>query len=350
MNVMAINNMMPQAFALFKCPHENVFTRIEQFSKPRTFQTLEDIPTTGGYLIAPFVCSEECPILFIEPDATSVSEIEPTADVNDIGFVDDALEERKAYSKAFKSVSEMFDNKVIKKLVLSRRLNCKLSSNLDAEKLFLRACTLRPNNFVALWHTPVSGTWLVATPEPLLERTNSVWHTVALAGTLPWNDNIDVLWDNKNKEEQVLVKDFIATTLKPVTENMDISPTYSLRSGNIQHLCNDITFTLKDNVNLCQVLQTLHPTPAVCGLPREKSKSAILEIEPTSRFYYAGFSGPYLLEEQTMLYVSLRCMQLNANMATLYAGGGIMPESKENEEWEETVRKMATMRQLIKRN
>lgn len=131
---------------------------------------------------------------------------------------------------------------------------------------------------------------------------------------------------------------------------MDISPTYSLRSGNIQHLCNDITFTLKDNVNLCQVLQTLHPTPAVCGLPREKSKSAILEIEPTSRFYYAGFSGPYLLEEQTMLYVSLRCMQLNANMATLYAGGGIMPESKENEEWEETVRKMATMRQLIKRN
>lgn len=55
--------------------------------------------------------------------------------------------------------------------------------------------------------------------------------------------------------------------------------------------------------------------------------------------YYAGFSGPYLLEEQTMLYVSLRCMQLNANMATLYAGGGIMPESKENEEWEETVRK-----------
>ena len=156
--------MMPQAFALFKCPHENVFTRIEQFSKPRTFQTLEDIPTTGGYLIAPFVCSEECPILFIEPDTTSVSEIKPTADVSDIGFVDDALEERKAYSKAFKSVSEMFDNKAIKKLVLSRRLNCKLSSTLDAEKLFLRACTLRPNNFVALWHTPVSGTWLVATP------------------------------------------------------------------------------------------------------------------------------------------------------------------------------------------
>ena len=85
-------------------------------------------------------------------------------------------------------------------------------------------------------------------------------------------------------------------------------------------------------------------TPNSCGV------WTATRIEPTSRFYYAGFSGPYLLEEQTMLYVSLRCMQLNANMATLYAGGGIMPESKENEEWEETVRKMATMRQLIKRN
>ena len=93
MNVMAINNMTPQAFALFKCPHENVYRRVEQFSEPRTFQKLEDIPTTGGFLIAPFVCSEECPILFIEPDATSVSEIEPTASVSDVDFVDNESKE-----------------------------------------------------------------------------------------------------------------------------------------------------------------------------------------------------------------------------------------------------------------
>ena len=349
MNVMVTNNMGPRAYALFKCPHESIFRRIEQFSKPKTYHKLEDIPTTGGYLIAPFVCSEDCPILFIEPDATSVSEVKPTAFVCDNGFVNNELEERETYSSAFKLVSKMLKDKEVKKLVLSRRLCCKLSSSIDAEKLFLRACTLRPSNFVSLWYTPASGTWLVASPEPLLERVNSVWHSVALAGTLPWIDNGNVSWNHKNKEEQALVKDFIVTTLMPVTDDMNISPTYSLRSGNIQHLCNDITFTLKSDVKPCQILQALHPTPAVCGLPREKSKKAILAIEPTSRLYYAGFSGPYLLQEQTVLYVSLRCMQLGANSATLYAGGGIMPESEENEEWKETVRKMATMMQLIKR-
>ena len=91
----------------------------------------------------------------------------------------------------------------------------------------------------------------------------------------------------------------------------------------------------------------LHPTPAVCGLPREEARQAILHDEPSPRRYYAGFSGPLHLQGETHLYVSLRCMEFTPHTATLYAGGGLMPESQETDEWEETRRKMQTMWQLL---
>ena len=95
------------------------------------------------------------------------------------------------------------------------------------------------------------------------------------------------------------------------------------------------------------LLLRLHPTPAVCGLPRAAAQRAILTDEASPRRYYAGFSGPLGIEGETRLYVSLRCMEFTPSLATLYAGGGIMPESVEQEEWEETQRKLQTMLRLL---
>ena len=69
----------------------------------------------------------------------------------------------------------------------------------------------------------------------------------------------------------------------------------------------------------------------------------ILEAESTPRRYYSGFCGPLGLHGETALYVSLRCMSFTRSSATLYAGGGILPESRLEEEWEETRRKLLTM-------
>ena len=78
-------------------------------------------------------------------------------------------------------------------------------------------------------------------------------------------------------------------------------------------------------------------------MPREAALDVIEEAESQPRRYYAGFNGPLDLHGETRLYVSLRCMEFTPHTATLYAGGGIMPESREEEEWEETCRKMQPM-------
>lgn len=131
--------------------------------------------------------------------------------------------------------------------------------------------------------------------------------------------------------------------MQGLATDVQLSATYSRRAGNIQHLCTDFSFTLPDPDDVCKLLLRLHPTPAVCGVPRETALAAIAADEDSSRRYYAGFSGPLGLQGETRLYVSLRCMAFDQTEATLYAGGGIMPGSKLADEWEETCRKMQTM-------
>lgn len=209
-----------------------------------------------------------------------------------------------------------------------------------------------PQSYVTLWYTPHTGLWLAATPETLLRRSSSspLWHTMALAGTCEWKGSLPALnaWSKKNIEEHQYVVDFITKRLTPFAEgSIAKSPCHPTRAGNVVHLHTDISFRPKAALSIGSLLQSLHPTPAVCGTPTESAKRRILTSETTPRKYYAGFSGPININGQTALFVSLRCMEISEGQATLYAGGGILKESKMEEEWQETCRKLHAMQQLF---
>jgi isochorismate synthase len=121
-----------------------------------------------------------------------------------------------------------------------------------------------------------------------------------------------------------------------------------VRAANLVHLRSDFTFTLYNNARVGDVLQLLHPTPAVCGLPKKEAYGFILDNEHTPRLYYSGFMGPLNLSSVTHLYVSLRCMQITNSLYRLYAGGGLLKDSVEEQEWMETEAKMETMRRVLK--
>jgi isochorismate synthase len=95
------------------------------------------------------------------------------------------------------------------------------------------------------------------------------------------------------------------------------------------------------------LLQALHPTPAVCGLPKQETFRFITAHEHVSRQYYSGFMGPLGIAHSTHLYVSLRCMQIHGNEHHLYAGGGLLKDSVEQQEWLETEAKMQTMKKIL---
>ena len=91
----------------------------------------------------------------------------------------------------------------------------------------------------------------------------------------------------------------------------------------------------------------LHPTPAVCGLPKNLADDFIRLKEKHERKYYTGYLGPWKLNQQVDLFVNLRCMEVTDDEFILYAGGGITAHSIPEKEWEETNQKAATLLAVI---
>ena len=140
---------------------------------------------------------------------------------------------------------------------------------------------------------------------------------------------------------------YITQCLAHLADNIEETPPYTQRAGGLVHLRSDFAFTLKPAYGLGDLVQMLHPTPAICGLPKAEAWRFISANEPHRRLYYSGFCGPVTANGGTKLYVSLRCMQLWPNKACLYAGGGLLKDSTEEQEWEETRAKMETMLGLM---
>lgn len=182
-----------------------------------------------------------------------------------------------------------------------------------------------------------------ATPESLLAIQDKTVFTMSLAGTkLP-----EASWTEKEFEEQQLVTDTILTVLKQNNcLNIRSEGPTTINAGKIQHLQTSIHAELAEKADWTNLVNHLHPTPAVCGIPTQAAKNAIQTIESHQRQFYTGFLGIITPQSKT-LYVNLRCMQYFKNEALLYIGGGITSASSEEAEWAETERKSQTLADAI---
>lgn len=331
---------MTQGFALYRLPYARDYKRVA--GAVRTFPSLQALSSQQGFVIAPFAATAERPILLIEPDGNTAAS--DAVELPSIGTIpnDDG---RENYHIDFLIFHAHLKNGDFQKLVLSRSTILPKTSADDPMTLFHRACQLYPRMFVALVYTPQSGMWLTATPETLLSGIDGRWQTMALAGTMPWSD--EVLWSDKNLQEQRYVATYITRQLEHFTSDFTEDGPYTARAGHLAHLRSDFRFTLLDSARMGDLLYALHPTPAVCGLPKHKAFSFILRNEHHERTYYSGLMGPLALNGKTHLFVTLRCMQLFADAYKLYAGGGLLCDSKEEQEWQETETKMDTMRRVV---
>ena len=237
-------------------------------------------------------------------------------------------------------------NGEFKKVVLSRKETLDIV-DFDLFAAFEKLVHLYPTAFVYCFYHPKIGTWIGATPEQLLKAKETEFETIALAGTQKDTGNNAVVWPKKEQEEQQFVTDYIVDKLKNVASNVLVSKPYSLKAGSIWHIKTDISGTLNSDSSLKEVIQLLHPTPAVCGFPKERSKAFILENENYDRTFYTGFLGELNMEDRTDLFVNLRCMEIGDSHAHLFMGCGITKDSIPEKEWEESSNKSATMKKIL---
>lgn len=356
------------AFALYRLPYAKEYVRmIQHDGEVEELHTYTELNGKNGFVMAPFSVSANEPILLMHPDETSThdinTEIEGTGNrVDETSSHEDEVtrrRERERYAIDFANFHTQVENGTFRKVVLARCKQLRKTDIENAELLFLRACKLYPRMFVSLVSMPRCGTWLMATPEILLEGNGNEWHTMALAGTMKLRDDqMDfdipfgdvsktIIWSAKDIEEQRFVATYINETIEKFTYDYSEKGPYTCRAGSLVHLRSDFTFMLRENSRLGSFLNQLHPTPAVCGLPKEDVRRFILKNECSSRRYYSGFSGILNPHGETHLYVSLRCMEILPDRYILHAGGGLMSDSTEEKEWEETEAKMETMLQVI---
>ena len=204
------------------------------------------------------------------------------------------------------------------------------------------------NAFVYVWFHPKVGLWFGATPETLLHFSEHSFKTMSLAGTQVYNEKEEVVWRSKELEEQQLVTDFIENQLKSIAFNLKVDKTKTVKAGNLLHLRTRVEGDLNKTATLKELIRSLHPTPAVCGLPRESAKRFINQNENYKRTFYTGFLGELNFENQkSSLFVNLRCMSIEDKIASIYVGGGITKDSNAKREWEETIAKSKTMKKVL---
>ncbi len=256
------------------------------------------------------------------------------------GFVAETKEE---YLKNLEKVIEVITENQLPKLVYSRRKIFTDFEEIDLKESFNHLCQSYPNAFRYIFIND-ENSWMGAFSEVLgkFSKKTYEFETMSLAGTLPVSEN----WSEKEIEEQKPVTFYIRNILNQYSENVTESETYNHISGNIKHLRTDFKAQIKPE-NLDLIIQELHPTPAVCGIPKDFCKEEIQKIEKFPRELYAGYIK-IETDETVQYFVNLRCSKLYKNAVHLFVGGGITAQSNPEKEWTETeLKSEAVLKNLV---
>ena len=328
----------------------------------------------NGFIFAPFDSEKEtilipilnaktiaCDFVITSQNATTP----PNIKIN--------LEQKMFHKSLVQSAIDAIKTDEFKKVVISRKEITFLPDS-NPIAIFKRLLDTYETAFVYCFHHPKIGLWLGATPETLLQIKDNRLTTMSLAGTQEYLGTNEVLWNNKEKEEQNYVTNFIIESLQPFVSDIEVSIPETVRAGNLLHLKTTITASMNrqrdkfQDSSLGRLLRALHPTPAVCGLPKENAKQFILKNEGYNRGFYTGFLGELNLKERksrnsnrhnvendayatlktvSNFYVNLRCMELKENQAFIYVGGGITKDSIPENEWAETVSKSRVIKHIL---
>lgn len=345
-------------FVLYRKPGEfgqTVFTVRGVFQHDPHLYKVTDF-TEQGFVMAPFDLNGSDSILFPKDKSEC---IETKIDLADLKWTptknllkEEDLEGKNFHLELVKKGIRAIKSAKMDKVVVSRRMTVSAQSNpLTAFKRLLKKY---PTAFVSCWYHPKIGLWLGATPESLLKTSGNRLSTVALAGTKSALESPEPQWTQKEIEEQQYVTRFIEETLVDKVKHLEIDEIQNVRAGNLWHLQNPIRAEIDSHKNLKEILEGLHPTPAVCGMPKDISKQFILEEEGYDREFYAGFLGELNMDSfdrsaksKTDLFVNLRCMQQLKNTIQIYAGGGIVKDSNPESEWQEIINKSRTILDVL---
>ena len=258
----------------------------------------------------------------------------------------------EAVARATKSIAQGD----LRKVVLARSVIVDAGRALDPKQLLWRLRAVDPDCYV--FAAPqsadaVDAILVGATPELLVRRRGRTVEATPLAGSSqrfgdPVRDraSADRLFDStKDREEHAVVVEDVAHVLGAFCDGLEYPREPELLgTANVWHLATPFRGRLHDPaVTSLELVAALHPTPAVCGMPREAAREALDTLEPIDRGGYAGPVGWTDANGDGEWAIALRCAEITGSTARLFAGAGIVVDSVPEAEVDETERKFRAL-------
>ncbi len=233
----------------------------------------------------------------------------------------------------------------VSKVVLARTMDVVTEDPLDPVEVVQHLWEENRGSHVFLFE-PADGCPLVgAAPETVATMSRGTFHATAVAGTVARGETPEeqkalaarLLASEKDAVEHRIALDDMVARLGPLAHEVHAQPEpHVLTLARIQHLETEIRASVPEGSTVLKVLEALHPTPAVCGLPRDDALDFLSQEEPFERGWYAGPVGWFDVEGNGVFAPALRCAVARDRQWRLFAGAGIVAGSDPGLEWEET--------------
>ncbi|EMA64313.1 isochorismate synthase [Halorubrum lipolyticum] len=251
---------------------------------------------------------------------------------------------REAWRESVEAAVDRIRGGDLRKVVLAQALEADLAAEFPRPATLDRLAEKYPDCHRYYFEPDAAGSvFFGATPERLVALRGRTVETDALAGTTgrgetPAEDEWlarELLDDAKNVHEHELVAETVREQLEPFAASISAGERRVRRLATVQHLHTPITAELSADRHVLDLVEALHPTPAVGGLPPDRALETIHDTEPFDRGWYAAPVGWIDAAGNGAFAVAIRSAVATASRATLFAGVGLVADSDPDREWDE---------------
>lgn len=254
-----------------------------------------------------------------------------------------------------KQATEDIKAGLIEKVVLARELRVAFEEEAHITSILKTLANTQPNSYIFAYES--NGDYFIgATPERLARLEERELVSTCLAGTIPRGRTEEedqqfgqeLMNDPKNRQEHQFVVQMIREAVEACSSHVSIPDApvlYPLK--NLQHLYTPVKAKLDEGYTLLDVIEKLHPTPALGGMPQKESVDYIRTHETLNRGWYAGPIGWFDASNNGEFAVAIRSALIQKNEASLFAGCGVVEDSDPEAEYEETSVKLKPMMSVL---
>ena len=242
----------------------------------------------------------------------------------------------------------------LEKVVFARRTTLTLARPLDPIRMLRHLRPATPGCFHIAMQPGRGPAFVGASPERLFRHDGQTVSTEALAGTGSRGASASaddalrtaLLESDKDRREHAFVQQAIRSALAPLCTSVTAEEVEEMRLARGRHLHAPLTGTLRQDITTFDLLRALHPTPAVAGVPTERSLAAIRAQEPFDRGWYAGPMG-WIAHDTAEFAVGIRSGLIQGEQLALYSGAGLVNGSNPVKEWDEIEQKISDFAAIL---